>query len=1179
LQLGTAPSRLFPRRHRRHTTALAIRRHRNRRFEVMSELLLSSADCLGLEERDAQGFMVMLEGMKTGGIADGIGGTGARASTRQRPPRRRRGTASNTSSNATAGVHSSSTATQPSSASRDKVRTGAEATQRTGLMPIAIGSPAVGVSAAGTVPQMVREDSLKSGTVDTSGWSSSLGRETHQQQPPQEQELENTEVVDTNSTPYDATLDDDWTNPELIAPFLAELTPGAGFQCVSLILLQHLLRSRSGYDARARQVYKRLGLLVLMWEEKKRLEAYASDSVEDEDRESIVGSYSTASGASTDVTTEAVEIRTGTDGEVIGIQHSPTAASSSSLAERVNKDRLNRKQTRPTDEDIAANASRKFEAIERAVASKLIKISNQQSIKRQKQKVNDTKQREQPSQQEQRRSDRQVQQHAPDEGEVKQRRRQQRDDQDDAPAPPNSAVSTRPGPRITRTQLMRGLKITSAGLAAGTLFAVTGGLAAPGIAAGIAAMTASTTVTAAGAAVISALTSSAAVCTIFGVGGGGLAAYKVSRRTRGVTEFEFRREDNGRARARAEAAAARARKAAAGSNLRRRLRGNAEHDQVAQAAARAAAAADAELYSTVCLSGWFRDVRDFQRAWGVNPTNPPITERLELLERFYAVYQPNKIHRCERILNHWRGEERQLWRLLRQKYGRDPDHAFPFDHGSRLAADLTRAEDVAVDRLLIELGYDIPNPEPDAEPDLAEDASIDASKAQAAKAIGRIGQRISDKILHHNYEGHGAEDLSRMENQASVHPSGANGVADTSTQDQRQDATLTKPSTPQISAAASAGAPVASDQARPLTEATAEKEPRGTSGGESATASSTKSEATGQSGGDKTQSVPRHLDTVWDYTAEYGGELYTVRWESDLLMELCDSVTDMVVDVLGAGTRELLKQTALATLVTAIAIPYAMIRAADTIDSVWTLAVERADEAGVELAKSLLESQAGHRPVTLLGYSMGARAIYSCLKELARHQEKWEDQRDRERDTESMGPDQAASAPNGKTQVDEQVYSREPAGIVEDVILMGTPNHLSIPSWEAARRVVSGRLVNCYSTKDLILSVLFQYKRMTGVLRPVCGCAPVKVPGVENYDVTHLLNSHADYCVVVGDVLKLVRHGQPRPTAGTGFRRSEIGENENDESGNGDSGEPKDAAELKEEPFIAPLGDEKVFAT
>ena len=219
---------------------------------------------------------------------------------------------------------------------------------------------------------------------------------------------------------------------------------------------------------------------------------------------------------------------------------------------------------------------------------------------------------------------------------------------------------------------------------------------------------------------------------------------------------------------------------------------------------------------------------------------------------------------------------------------------------------------------------------------------------------------------------------------------------------------------------------------------------------------------------------------------------------------------------------------------------------------------ERADEAGVELAKSLLDSQAGHRPVTLLGFSMGARAVYSCLKELARHQEKWEDQRERRREEEETAT-AAAGDPSSSISGDgdirgsskstksndkksnrgsseeERVYLREPASIVEDVILMGLPNHVSLPSWFAARRIVSGRLVNCYSTKDLILSVLFQYKRLTGVLRPVCGCAPVRVPGVENYDITHMLNSHADYTLIVCDVLRLVRHGQPRPTRSLGW--------------------------------------------
>ena len=92
---------------------------------------------------------------------------------------------------------------------------------------------------------------------------------------------------------------------------------------------------------------------------------------------------------------------------------------------------------------------------------------------------------------------------------------------------------------------------------------------------------------------------------------------------------------------------------------------------------------------------------------------------------------------------------------------------------------------------------------------------------------------------------------------------------------------------------------------------------------------------------------------------------------------------------------------------------------------------------------------------------------------------------------------------------------------------MGTPNHLSTPAWEDIRNVVAGRLVNCYSRKDLILSLMFQFKRLSGVIRPVCGNGPVNVHQVEDVDVTHLINSHSDYCLMAGQILRLIQHGQP----------------------------------------------------
>ena len=1170
-QLGQAPSRFFVRMHRRHTTALAIHRHRIRRHEVMSSLLVGAADCLGLDQREAQGFLAMLEVMRAGTevpaggrAARGGGGSGAGGGSGSGSRRMAR------TSSATSVTRSGSLSSLSSWDNR-----AASLARRAGLMPIA------GLAEEGTAPRSPTMggggDYYRKGTVDTEGWQGE-GRQPRVgegerrmrstsllvDEDDDDDDNDDDDMKGTNDNEYDDDDDDDddayddeyndeydnWTNPTLTNPFLADLTPGAGFQCICLLLLQHLLRSRTGYDARARQVFKRLGLLLLIWEEKT---LYGEARADEDDRSAAeVGNGSTTGSNDVEVY-ESVEVIS-EEGDVVGIQHSPprtprSVPSSDDAAE-------DEKPTRPSDAEFAAIAIRKFEAIERTVATKLIVLSNQQGKRRRQQPpeaeaaVNEGAGGMHQEQVEQSELGKQPKEGGQDE--QSQGQHQHRPQKISPSAPNNKLVSdTRSGPRITRTQVMRGLKITSAGLAAGTIFAVTGGLAAPGIAAGIAAMTASTAVTAGAAAVVSALTSTAAVTAIFGVGGGGLAAYKVSRRTKGVTEFEFRREDNGRARVRAEAAARAAR-----TNLRHRLTGHSDQDGVTAAAKMAAAAPESELYSTVCVSGWLRDIRDFQRPWGVCPNNPPIVDRLELLERFYAVHQPNKIHRCGRILAHWRGEERQLWKLLHQKYKVDPDGTFPFFEGPRFDADLNHVEEETLDRLLSELGYDVAEPETHLHHPY--DAELAAKhKSRSRRPIVRLGQKLQQKIQHHRHDGHEAEDFGTIDNQ----PGGR-----LAPRNERQAPADARPLEPVSHLAPDAGTghatppvasyPASADASAPAPASAAEQQRR--------VAVTT----------DADVGLPRHLDTVWDYTSEYGGELYTVRWESALLMELCDSVTDMVVDVLGAGTKELLKQTALATLVTAIAIPYAMIRAADSIDSTWTLAVERADESGVELAKSLLESQAGHRPVSLVGYSMGARVIYSCLKELARHQERWEDQRERRREEKREeerrrkraeggedadadggwgGDDSSASASrssaaesgrggsrNGSRggsgrREEEMKYAREPASIIEDVILMGTPNHVSTESWEAARRVVSGRLVNCYSTKDLILSVLFQYKRMTGVLRPVCGCSPVKLPGVENYDVTDMLNSHADYCLAVGPILRLVGHGQPRPTKGTGL--------------------------------------------
>jgi hypothetical protein len=61
------------------------------------------------------------------------------------------------------------------------------------------------------------------------------------------------------------------------------------------------------------------------------------------------------------------------------------------------------------------------------------------------------------------------------------------------------------------------------------------------------------------------------------------------------------------------------------------------------------------------------------------------------------------------------------------------------------------------------------------------------------------------------------------------------------------------------------------------------------------------------------------------------------------------------------------------------AIAYALVNAANMIDGTWTLAVEQQTERGRACSEFAFFSQAGNRPVTLIGF-WGSH-VYSCLKE------------------------------------------------------------------------------------------------------------------------------------------------------------------------------------------------------
>ncbi|CAJ1935284.1 unnamed protein product [Cylindrotheca closterium] len=99
----------------------------------------------------------------------------------------------------------------------------------------------------------------------------------------------------------------------------------------------------------------------------------------------------------------------------------------------------------------------------------------------------------------------------------------------------SSTSSTSSSKRSRRKGVIRGLKIGATAAGAGVLLGVTGGLAAPALAAGLAHI---------GLGAAATFTTTASVAAILGTGGAGLAGYKMNRRLKVVHTFEFQAINN-----------------------------------------------------------------------------------------------------------------------------------------------------------------------------------------------------------------------------------------------------------------------------------------------------------------------------------------------------------------------------------------------------------------------------------------------------------------------------------------------------------------------------------------------------------------------------------------------------------------------------------------------------------
>lgn len=182
----------------------------------------------------------------------------------------------------------------------------------------------------------------------------------------------------------------------------------------------------------------------------------------------------------------------------------------------------------------------------------------------------------------------------------------------------------------------------------------------------------------------------------------------------------------------------------------------------------------------------------------------------------------------------------------------------------------------------------------------------------------------------------------------------------------------------------------------------------------------------------------------------------------------------------GYAKSELIKRTVFASLGAALW-PLGLLKVARVVDNPFSIAKIRSDKAGKVLADAIINKVQGERPITLVGYSLGARVIYSCLTTLA---------------------------------------ERKAFGLIENVILLGSPTPSDSIAWRRMRSVVAGRVVNVYSTKDYLLAFLY---RSASLQLGVAGLQPVDdVIGVENVDVSELVEGHLKYRYLTGTILKTI---------------------------------------------------------
>lgn len=201
------------------------------------------------------------------------------------------------------------------------------------------------------------------------------------------------------------------------------------------------------------------------------------------------------------------------------------------------------------------------------------------------------------------------------------------------------------------------------------------------------------------------------------------------------------------------------------------------------------------------------------------------------------------------------------------------------------------------------------------------------------------------------------------------------------------------------------------------------------------------------------------------------GDVFSILWEPEMIQETGSALKILTGEILSQTVQTVLQHTVMTALMSGLQWPIILTKLGYLIDNPWNNALDRARAAGSVLAQLLIHRHLGVRPITLIGFSLGARVIFYALLDLAK---------------------------------------AKAFGIVQDVFLLGATLTASTSTWCNARSVVSGRFVNGFARHDWVLNYLF--RATSGGLNTVAGLRPIEnVPGLENVDVTDKISGHMSY--------------------------------------------------------------------